>query len=92
MFCVYVYVPWWLTCPIPSAAPFNDLKLITNVKEYQKLNKTCSEGALKAISRHMWYLTEELVPLALFSSQVDEDMKKKMADKLNSQEKLVSIP
>ena len=91
MFAVYVYVPWWLTCPVASAAPLNDLKLIANVIDYRKCNKCCADGALDAISRHMWYLTEELVPLALFSSQVDGVTKRKMADKLNCDEKRVNI-
>ena len=90
LFSVLVYVPWWLTCPVASAAPLNDLKLIATVNAYRKVNKCCSDAATNAISRHLWYLTEELAPLALFSHQLDQDIKQKMAEKLNGLQKEVT--
>ncbi len=33
----------------------------------------------------VWYLTEEMVPLSLFSCEVTSDMKQKMATKLLNQ-------
>ncbi len=89
-FAVYVYVPWWLTCPVASAAPLNDLKLISNIIEYRKVNKCCADGALDAMSRHLWYLTEELVPLVLFSNQVNVSTKRGIAEKLGKQDREVS--
>ena len=90
-FCIYVYIPWWLTCPVASAAPLNDLKLIANINDYYRVNKCCADGATKAVNRHLWYLTEELAPLSLFSSQVENDIKQKMAQKLEGQEKEVNF-
>ena len=52
-----------------------------------------AESALTALRRHLWYLTEELVVLSLFSNKVSDDQKEKIAEKLISlepEEKLTS--
>ena len=50
--------------------------------EYKEVNPVISEPGLDALSKkHTWYLTEELVPLALFIVPLEE--KQKMADKIN---------
>ena len=36
------------------------------------MNCVVAEGALKAFNHHLWYLTSEMVPLALFSETVPE--------------------
>ena len=65
-FVVYVYVPWWLQCPIATAAPITDLELIYAIIEYKEVNPVISKTGLDAFSKkHTWYLTEQLVPLAL---------------------------
>lgn len=88
-FFVFCYVSWWLTAPVPATAPLNDLILINNLINYRKIDKPCADAAIKAFAAHLWYLTEELVPLALFSSQVDSNIKVKMVHKLtNSERKL----
>ena len=46
-FVIYVYVPWWLTCPIPSSAPKNDSTLITSNLEYKDIDSVVSCVALK---------------------------------------------
>ena len=70
-FVVYVYVPWWLQCPIATAAPITDLNLIYAIIEYEEPNPVISKAGLDALSKnHTRHLTEELVPLALFSSIV----------------------
>ena len=55
---------------------------INNLIEYENVDSTCAEAAIKAFSGHMWYLTEELVPLAFSCTEVEDMMKQKMADKL----------
>ena len=39
-------------------------------------------AAIKCFGNHMWYLTEELVPLALFSNTINVDIKEKMVTKM----------
>ena len=75
-FVVYCYIPWWLTAPVSSAAPGYDVNLI---KQTEAL---VAAAARNALSGQIWYLTQELVPLSLFSSttsnwqQLVDEMKK----------------
>ena len=55
-----------ITCPVARDSPINDLNLLKAVRNYPD-PLIATEGE-KAIHNHLWYLTEELVPLALFSS------------------------
>ena len=81
-FFIFCYVSWWLTAPVPASAPSNDLMLINNLIQYRKIDEVCANAALRAFSRHLWYLTEELVVLGLFSKSVEDKTKEKMAIKL----------
>ena len=56
--------------------------LLNKLISYRKVDKPCADAAIKALSAHLWYLTEELAPLALFSSQVPNETKQQMADML----------
>ena len=81
-FVVYCYIPWWISAPVPSAAPSNDLELVNNLLKYKSNDSVSAEAALNAVSRHMWYLTQELVPLSLFSHSVTVEAKQKIIGKL----------
>ena len=82
-FCVLVYVQWWMTAPVASDAPQNDLKLMENIYKFGDIDETTAKVGTKALSSHLWYVTQELVPLAFFSSNVSSEKKKKMADTLS---------
>ena len=43
-FCVFVYVPWWLTAPIASAAPHNDLVFIKILADFSLVDKKCADA------------------------------------------------
>ena len=81
-FCVCIYLPWWIKCPLAASAPLNDLLFITDIKKYKEA--TCSTEALKAFSRHLDYLTEELIPLGLFSDEVSDIEKQNLALQIQS--------
>ena len=59
-----------MTCTSAPNAPGNDLKLYQNMLRYESLNPSVSQSAIQAFNRHLWYLTAEMVPLALFSTEV----------------------
>ena len=80
VFVTHLYVPWWLTCRQAVDAPYNDLKLYKNLLAYQAVDATISAAALRAFQRHEWYLTAEMVPLALFSELVPDEEKRATAD------------
>ena len=57
-----------MTCTYAADAPWNDLNdllLIQKLLCHEKVNQQISNNALRAFKRHLWYLTEEMVLLAL---------------------------
>ena len=83
-FVIFCYIPWWLTTPISFSAPKYDQLLIKSFFEYQEVDNTLANAALTIFGKHLWYLTEELVPLSFFSS-VKNSMKEAMARKMLEQ-------
>ena len=81
-FATTVYSSWWLTCSSVVDAPWNDLKLWQRLLSYKDVNLIVAESALKAFQRHFWYLTSEMVPLALFSNKVPTVERQALADSL----------
>jgi len=76
LFVSHVYVKAWISCPLASDAPVNDLQLYKNIKQYAEVNKAVSDAALKKIDHHLWYVGPELIPLALFSNKVSVEEKR----------------
>ena len=58
------YIKSWFTSRLSIEAPKNDLELLKSLA-----NESCSPAnkALKKLANHLWYLSEELVALALFA-------------------------
>ena len=65
--------------------------LIKELLQYKEIDNGTSESALKAISRHLWYLCEELVPLSLFDDELDVDEKERLLLALNATTSQVRI-
>ena len=82
-FCVVVYVPWWITSPVASQTPINDLNFMQQLFNYSDVDESCASTALKAFSRNFWYLTGELIPqknkLTLFSNKLTTNRKEEIA-------------
>ena len=75
------YVRQWLESPSVADAPFNDLSLFYDlqaVKPSSPLHQF-AEPMLHKLDCHLWYLSEELVPLVLFSDKLTEAQKVKCA-------------
>ena len=81
---MYVYLPWWLTAPIASGAPANDLDLINEQIRYREVDHAMAKKVMHKLKNHLWYLVEEMVPLNLFSSTVSENMKDRIVKKMLS--------
>ena len=69
-FATLVYSSWWLSAGSAVDAPHNDLLLYKQILNYRAVNQTVSDSALSAFTRHLWYLTAEMVPIALFSNSL----------------------
>ena len=57
-------------------------------KIYNNTDTIISQSLIKSFSKHTWYLTDELVPLCLFSDQVTHTDKQIIVNKLKSLEKV----
>lgn len=77
-FCLFValiYTKFWNQSPNAADAPFNDLQLMKELNVYRQIDDDIAESALRAIQRHLWYLSEDLILLSLFSEKVSNDEK-----------------
>ena len=74
-------------------APSNDLNLFKATIQYREVDEELADCALDTLSRHKWYLTGEVVPFSLFSDNVTEDEKSRIAARLLStqREETVSL-
>jgi len=46
------------------------------------IDKNIAQSATRALNRHLWYLTAEMVPLALFRHDVPETERRALVDAL----------
>lgn len=81
-FVCLVYSTWWNACSKAADAPWIDLCLYNNLLRYKLIHSIIATSAITALKRHLWYLTAEMVPLALFSSLVPSDELRLLANKL----------
>ena len=79
MFLLYVYVPWWFKCTSPTLAPYLDMQLIKTLFDFKQVDLVVAKSALKKLELHLWYLTEEMIPLALFDDEVPLEEKNDIA-------------
>ncbi len=87
LFTVLIYLEPWFNATDPISAPATDLKLLQNIINYTEKSPVTAECALKAFSRHLWYLSEECMGLAFFDPKVDVATKKAMVLKLQVQKR-----
>ncbi|KAG0728657.1 hypothetical protein GWK47_003670 [Chionoecetes opilio] len=75
-FVTMVYAKYWNEAMIPSYAAKNDLDFITDVK------RICDDGvasvAERAMRRHLWYLSENLIGLTIFDDRISPEQKAEM--------------
>lgn len=84
LFSALIYVKAWISCPIPSDAPVNDLAFYRRLHEYAEINEKISTIAIKKFQNHLWYLGPEIIPLALFSSKLPQEEKESLVQQLKS--------
>jgi hypothetical protein len=81
-FVTHIYLQWWLCCKESVDAPWNDIQLFKQLIQYEVVNRDISKSSIQAFQRHLWYLTAEMVPLALFSSKVPVAERQALAESL----------
>ena len=83
-FVAIFYSSFWFQSPSASEAAYNDLMFYKTMLKYQSSSKlgNIAHNAAKAPSRHLWYLTEELIPFALCSKQLACEEKEVLARRM----------
>ena len=86
LFAVILYLKAWFMAPLAVSAPYHDLSLLQDLYKYRQHNEAISKAACKKLEHHLWYLSDELVGLAFFDSEVPVAVKRKMVQALRSSE------
>ena len=73
---------WFLKCPMAADAPENDLLAIKQMRMYKGVRPEAATTCCQSLERHLWYLTPELVVLALASESLAATELKSLADTL----------
>ena len=81
-FSALIYVPWWLCASKGIDAPVNDLEFWKLLHHYMKVDKGMAIAALVSLARHLWYLSEELAPLCIFSGKLTAYQKTQIAKRI----------
>ena len=81
-YAVKFYVPQFLLASLGRDAPSNDLNLFKSLLQYREVDRELADSALDTLSRHRWYLAEHVIPFALFSDNVTDEEKAKIAERL----------
>ena len=81
-FIIMIYIPWWFQCSTTADCPINDLCLHKDINEFSGLDEAITQKSIKSFSNHTWYLTEGLIPFALFSKRVPPKTKQELVSQL----------
>lgn len=86
VFVCLLYAKAWTLAPEASAAPRHDLQLLKNLMAYPYTPSSLdlAKAALNKFKRHLWYLSEELVDLALFDPLVTVEEKRQIFTALHA--------
>jgi hypothetical protein len=64
------YASWFLKSYVVEKSPFNDLAAIKSVFQSKEHYPTLGQALLASMQRHNWYLSKQLVVLALADNDV----------------------
>ena len=82
MFTTTIYINAWFTAASSCDAPHNDLCMLQSLELFADVDSQMADVAAKKMKGHLWYLTEDLIALALFSDKVCDHEKAAMVDAL----------
>lgn len=77
-FVLLSYITMWFCASQATKAPANDLRFFQSLSAYSTIDKPLSEAVTSVFSRHLWYLSEHLVALALFDPETPSDILEEM--------------
>ena len=83
LFVVRTYAAAWFRTPLAAAAPALDLAFVNALRAYP--DRELSKATLPVFGRHLWYLSERLVALALFDPDLPLGVKRDMVQAIDLQ-------
>jgi hypothetical protein len=86
-FVLLFYTKYWFTTPLASSAARQDLDFMSGILEYRKVNPSLSYAVLRSTYRHLWYLTPQLITLALADTGLEDRTRQEMARELYSMDR-----
>ena len=88
-FILLFYAKYWFTTPLAASAARQDLDFMSGVLEYRVVNSKLSFAVLSSVYRHLWYLTPQLIVLALTDKEMEDFSRMAIASALHGQERQV---
>ena len=83
-FIIFAYLKSWFLAHDLFGAAKNDLSLYKSLQNFKKYNPKVSAATTTVLRRHSWYLTAELISLALFDENLPDDERTALALKIGS--------
>ena len=71
LFVCTIYASFWFSAPLMTSAPVNDLLMLQLIEDFASVDRKTAEVAEKKMRLHLWYLSEDLAALPLFSDEVN---------------------
>ena len=81
------YKSLWMSSTLGADALANDLQFIKAIMVFKRTDPEIAQAVLQRHQNHKWYLTQEVVPFALFSSRLSDKEKQDIVVKLHTTEK-----
>jgi len=73
--CIFVctiYVRVWFAAPLATSAPTNDLLMLQQIEDFQQVDSKIAGVAGAKMRLQLWYLSEDLASLPLFSDNISD--------------------
>ena len=82
---ISLHVKAWFRPSSKPSAPLGDLEFVLKMYECKAQNKMMADVLMKKLLGHLWHLSEELMPIALFDEALQTKRKKLMVGDLQRQ-------
>ena len=67
-------------CSLTADCSINDLCLLKDINEFSGFDEAIAQKSITSFSKNNWYLTEGLIPFALFSKRVPPKTKQELVN------------
>jgi len=82
LFTCTIYARFWFAAPVGADAPANDLAMLQLLEEYEEVDSKVATAAQRKLRLHLWYLSEDLAALSLFSDNSSDEDKQAIVNAL----------